>query len=71
MPPRGGAPDLTGRVLATLELALAPGADQRQVVPAVKRAQADRFDIGHATVEVLFDPPQACALRTGPAEADQ
>ena len=53
----------SGRVLATLELGLAPGADQRQVVPAVKQALADRFGIGHTTVEVLFDRPRACALR--------
>ena len=61
----------SGRVLATLELALEPGADQRQVVPAVKRALADRFGIGHTTVEVLFDPPQACALGPGATEAHQ
>lgn len=52
----------SGRVLATLELGLEPGADQRVAVPAVKRALADRYGIGHTTVEVLFDPPQTCAL---------
>src|SRR5690606_42113659 len=53
----------SGRVLATLELGLDAGTDPRQVVPAVKQALAERFGIGHTTVEVPFDPPQACALR--------
>lgn len=60
----------SGRVLATLELGLDAGADQRQVVPAVKQALADHFGIGHTTVEVLFDPPQACALRAAGPEAE-
>lgn len=57
----------SGKVLATLELGLAPGADQGRVVPAVKQALADHFGIGHATVEVLFEPPPACALGAAPA----
>ena len=52
----------SGKVLATLELGLEPGADQGRVVPAVKQALAERFGIGHATVEVLVEPSQACAL---------
>lgn len=52
----------SGKVLATLELGLEPGADQGRVVPSVKQALADRFGIGHATVEVLVEPSQACAL---------
>lgn len=52
----------SGKVLATLELGLEPGADQGRVVPAVKQALAERFGIGHATVEVLFEPHGTCAL---------
>lgn len=52
----------SGRVLATLELGLAPGADQGVVVPAAKRALQERFGIGHTTVEVLWDTPAACTL---------
>ncbi|WP_394001908.1 cation diffusion facilitator family transporter [Luteimonas sp. WGS1318] len=54
----------SGRVLATLELALADGAEPAQVVPAVKRALAERFAIGHATVEVVHRPQAPCALET-------
>ncbi|NYZ63527.1 cation diffusion facilitator family transporter [Luteimonas deserti] len=56
----------SGRVLATLELALADGAAPARVVPAVKRALADRFAIGHATVEVVHAPPADCALAGEP-----
>ena len=52
----------SGRVLATLELTLAAGAQPSDVVPAVKRALAERFSIGHATVEVVHMPQQQCAL---------
>ena len=52
----------SGKVLATLELGLEPGADQGRVVPSVKQALAERFGSGHATVEVLGEPSQACAL---------
>jgi len=59
----------SGHVLATLELGLAPGAEQGTVVSAVKRALAARFGIGHTTVEVLLDPPAPCALdRSGAPE---
>ena len=52
----------SGRVLATLELTLAEGAEASEVVPAVKRALAERFAIGHATVEVVHMPQAQCAL---------
>lgn len=54
----------SGRVLATLELALADGAEPAHAVPAVKRALAERFAIGHATVEVVHRPQAPCALET-------
>ncbi|MFL6585368.1 MAG: cation diffusion facilitator family transporter [Luteimonas sp.] len=62
----------SGRVLATLELTLADDAQPAQVVPAVKRALAERFAIGHATVEVVHIPQAQCALerqRSGDAHA--
>lgn len=52
----------SGKVLATLELTLAEDAQAPQVVPAVKRALAERFSIGHATVEVVHLPQAQCAL---------
>ncbi|MDC7808437.1 cation diffusion facilitator family transporter [Luteimonas sp BLCC-B24] len=52
----------SGRVLATLELGLADGAEPARVVPAVKRALAERFAIEHSTVEVVHAPPDDCAL---------
>ncbi|VXB20996.1 Zinc transporter ZitB [Luteimonas sp. 9C] len=52
----------SGKVLATLELTLTAGAQPAQVVPAVKRALAQRFAIGHATVEVVHAPQAQCAL---------
>ncbi|MGO3128223.1 MAG: cation diffusion facilitator family transporter [Luteimonas sp.] len=52
----------SGKVLATLELTLADEAQPAQVVPAVKRALAERFAIGHATVEVVHIPQAQCAL---------
>ncbi|MBB3344675.1 cation diffusion facilitator family transporter [Luteimonas sp. RC10] len=55
----------SGRVLATLELALDEDAAASRVVPAVKRALADRFSIGHTTVEVVHAPHDACALESG------
>ncbi|WP_101926301.1 MULTISPECIES: cation diffusion facilitator family transporter [Luteimonas] len=55
----------SGRVLATLELALAEGADPARVVPAVKRTLADTFAIGHSTVEVVHSPQAQCALARG------
>ena len=52
----------SGKVLATLELTLADEAHAVRVVPAVKRALAERFSIGHATVEVVHTPQAQCAL---------
>lgn len=59
----------SGHVLATLELGLVPGTEQSVAVPATKRALADRFGIGHTTVEVLLDPPAPCALDPAAREA--
>lgn len=52
----------SGKVLATMELTLADEAHAARVVPAVKRALAERFSIGHATVEVVHTPQAQCAL---------
>ena len=52
----------SGRVLATLELGLADGADPGASVAAVKRELAQRFGIGHSTVEVLCEPRGDCTL---------
>lgn len=58
----------SGRVLATLELGLADGAEPARVVPAVKRALAERFAIEHSTVEVVHAPPDDCALGVAPRQ---
>ena len=41
--------------LITLEVTAAPGADPDQLRRAVKARLADRFDVSHATVEVVCD----------------
>ena len=41
--------------LITLEVTAAPGADPDQLRRAVKARLADRFDVFHATVEVVCD----------------
>ena len=58
----------SGRVLATLELDLVEGAEPARVVPAVKRALAERFAIQHSTVEVVHAPPDDCALAAVPRQ---
>lgn len=58
----------SGRVLATLELDLVEGAEPARVVPAVKRALAERFAIQHSTVEVEHAPPDDCALAAAPRQ---
>ncbi len=59
----------SGKVLATLELTLADGADPSRVVPAVKRTLAAQFSIGHSTVEVVHTQQAQCALERGDADA--
>ncbi len=56
----------SGRVLATLELGVADDAAPGATVTAVKHALAERFGIGHATVEVLHDTGVRCALDRAP-----
>jgi len=60
----------SGRVLATLELGLAEGAHPGASVAAVKRELAQRFGIGHATVEVLCEPRGDCTLAHTPASPE-
>lgn len=57
----------SGKILATLELTLADGAQAAQVVPAVKRALLERHAIGHTTVEVTTASRAPCGLEAGPA----
>lgn len=57
----------SGRVLATLELGVTDGAEPGATVAAVKQALAERFGIGHATVEVLRGMRLPCALGHPPA----
>ncbi|QCU72739.1 cation transporter [Luteimonas yindakuii] len=57
----------SGRVLATLELGLDGGVHPGTTVATVKRELAERFGIGHATVEVLCEPRGGCALERTPA----
>jgi len=42
----------SGQAMATLEIALAPGADPAAVSTAVKQRLQEEHDIGHATVEI-------------------
>ncbi len=42
----------SGQAMATLEIALAPGADPASVSEAVKARLAEAYGIGHATVEI-------------------
>lgn len=60
----------SGRVLATLELGLAEGVHPGSSVAAVKRELAERFGIGHATVEVLCEPRGDCTLAHAPAPTE-
>nr|WP_267911654.1 cation diffusion facilitator family transporter [Devosia oryziradicis] len=53
----------SGRPVATLEIALAPGADAGAVTQATKAALRADYGISHATVEIVWDAKApACAL---------
>ena len=53
----------SGRPVATLEIALAPGADAAAVTQAVKAALLADYGITHSTVEIVWDAnAQSCAL---------
>jgi cobalt-zinc-cadmium efflux system protein len=54
---------------ATLEAAIAPGADPRVVTQAIKRELSDTFGIGHSTVEIVWGDSEACALEPSPKVA--
>ncbi|MDX1291587.1 MAG: cation diffusion facilitator family transporter [Hyphomonas sp.] len=53
------------RPLITLEVTAAPGADPDQVRRAVKARLAARFDVSHATVEVVCEGAPAAPSPTG------
>ena len=59
----------SGMPSATLEAAIAPGADPRAVTQAIKRELAQTFGIGHSTVEIVWGDSEACALEPGPKAA--
>jgi cobalt-zinc-cadmium efflux system protein len=52
----------SGMPSATLEAAIAPGADPRAVTRAIKRELAQTFGIGHSTVEIVWGDSEACVL---------
>ena len=53
----------SGRPVATLDIALAPGADAGAVTQAVKSALMADYGITHATVEIIWDADAtSCAL---------
>ena len=53
----------SGKPVATLEIALQPGADPGTVTQAVKDALSAEYGITHATVEIVWDPAApSCAL---------
>ena len=55
----------SGMPSATLEAAIAPGADPRAVTQAIKRELSGTFGIGHSTVEIVWGDSEACALEPG------
>jgi cobalt-zinc-cadmium efflux system protein len=57
----------SGMPSATLEAAIAPGADARAVTRAIKRELAEKFDIAHSTVEIVWGDEAACTLEAGAA----
>lgn len=53
----------SGKPAATMEVSLKPGADYRTISERVKRTLAQRYDIGHATVEINWvSYPSDCPL---------
>lgn len=56
----------SGMPSATLEAAIAPGADPRAVTQAIKRELSNTFGIGHSTVEIVWGDSEACALEPSP-----
>jgi cobalt-zinc-cadmium efflux system protein len=52
----------SGMPSATLEARIVPGADARTVTHAIKQELAERFGIGHSTVEIVWGDEEACAL---------
>ncbi|ODT67874.1 MAG: zinc transporter ZitB [Pelagibacterium sp. SCN 63-23] len=55
----------SGQAIATLDIALAPGADPETVTEAVKARLRERHGIGHATVEIDWSGTGTdCATRT-------
>lgn len=52
----------SGKTAATLEATPASGIDPQILVRSVKRELAERFAIGHATVEILWGDSAGCAL---------
>jgi cobalt-zinc-cadmium efflux system protein len=56
----------SGSPVATLEIALAPGADAAIVAASVKSILTQRYQIAHATVEISWQPDShACAIQPG------
>lgn len=53
----------SGKPAATMEVSLKPGADYRTISERVKRTLAQRYAIGHATVEINWaNHPKDCPL---------
>lgn len=55
----------SGMPSATLEAAIAAGADARTVTQAIKRELSEVFGIGHSTVEIVWGDETACMLEAG------
>lgn len=56
----------SGKTAATLEALPASGVDPQAMTRAIKRELAERFAIGHATVEILWGAQgEGCALEPG------
>jgi cobalt-zinc-cadmium efflux system protein len=52
----------SGTVAATLEARVDDGADSRQIVSQIKQLLAERYGIGHTTVEVCWADSAQCSL---------
>lgn len=52
----------SGQPAATLEAHILPGTDPRSTTAAIKRTLAERFGIGHSTVEIVWEEGEGCSI---------
>lgn len=59
----------SGMPSATLEARIEPDANARMVTLAIKQELAEKFGIGHSTVEIVWGDEEACVLGARPEDA--